>query len=321
VAVTGWTLTALLSTRLVGIPLATEHAGTYLPPVFERGLLPEPSMPVGPPQWLPVAVRRWLVNKGAERLTMHLDGFNRVASELGIAPVPSFPALLIGDLTLVTDVPEVLGISADEITAWQPRDPRRYRPNPRMRYTGPLFAHLSSPMPERVKRLLAEPGPVIYVAITSSPPALIRAVVNALRPLGTRILVAATVHDLDDLADDAVTVERVLPSHEIMPQVDLAVVSGGQGSVQTALASGLPFIGLPLQPEQDANVVMAERQGAARRLPTRSAGTDRLTRLAQAMLADPTYRTNARRLANVFAKVDGPGAAADAILELAADRR
>jgi UDP:flavonoid glycosyltransferase YjiC (YdhE family) len=227
----------------------------------------------------------------------------------------------MGDITLVTDVPEMLGIPAEAMAAWRPRDPRRYRPNPRMRYTGPLFAHLCAPIPERVKRLLAEPGPVIYVAITSSPPELIRDAVNALRPLGTRMLVAATVHDLDDLADDVVTVERVLPSHEIMPQVDLAVVAGGQGSVQTALASGLPFIGLPLQPEQDANVVMAERQGAARRLPTRHAGTDRLTRLAQTMLADPTYRTNARRLATVFARVDGPGAAADAILEVAAERR
>ena len=48
-AVTGWTLTALLSTRLAGIPLVTEHAGSFLPPVFERGLLPAPSTPVGVP--------------------------------------------------------------------------------------------------------------------------------------------------------------------------------------------------------------------------------------------------------------------------------
>ena len=45
VAVTGWLLTALLSTRLAGIPLVTEHAGSFLPPVFERGLLPAPSHP------------------------------------------------------------------------------------------------------------------------------------------------------------------------------------------------------------------------------------------------------------------------------------
>ena len=56
-----------------------------------------------------------------------------------------------------------------------------------------------------------------------------------------------------------------------MPRVDLRVISGGQGSVQSALASGLPFIGIPLQPEQDANIVLAERQGAPR-LPERVGG-------------------------------------------------
>ena len=67
IAVTGWTLTALLSTRLAGIPLVTEHAGSFLPPVFERGLLPEPSRPVGMPleRWLPTPIRRRLFN--AER--------------------------------------------------------------------------------------------------------------------------------------------------------------------------------------------------------------------------------------------------------------
>ena len=34
--VTGFTLTALLSSRLAGIPVVAEHAGSYLPPVFER---------------------------------------------------------------------------------------------------------------------------------------------------------------------------------------------------------------------------------------------------------------------------------------------
>jgi hypothetical protein len=43
VAVTGWTLTALLSTRLAGIPLVTDHAGAFLPPALERGLLPVPT--------------------------------------------------------------------------------------------------------------------------------------------------------------------------------------------------------------------------------------------------------------------------------------
>jgi UDP:flavonoid glycosyltransferase YjiC (YdhE family) len=323
IAVTGWTLTALLSTRLAGIPLVTEHAGSFLPPVFERGLLPEPSSRVGMPleRWLPAPIRRRIFNAGATRLTMHTGGFNRVAADLGVEGVPSFVALLLGDLTLVTDVPEVLGVSREEVESWTPRDPSRYRAGTQLRYAGPIFARLDTPVPDRVGRFLERPGPIVYVAITSSAAELVRQVVNALRALDARLLVAATVHDLRDLEDDRVLVESVLPSHLIMPRVDVAVISGGQGSVQTALASGLPLVGIPLQPEQDANVVFAERQGAARRVAQREAGTRVITDATRKLLTDSNYRARARQLQETFAAVDGPAAAADAILTLLDSKR
>jgi UDP:flavonoid glycosyltransferase YjiC (YdhE family) len=318
VAVTGWTLTALLSTRLAGIPVVTEHAGAFIPPLFERGLLPEPSRPVGLPleRWLPARVRRALFNAGVERLDSYTEGFNRVAAELGVEGVPSFPALLLGDLSLVTEVPEVLGVSRAEIDGWRPRNPRRYREGTRLRATGPLYAHLDVKLPERVDRLLDERAPVIYVAITSSPPQLIRDVVAALRPLDATILVAATIHDLDSLADDKVHIGGILPSHEIMPRVALAVTAGGQGSVQTALASGTPLVAIPLQPEQDTNAVLAERVGAARRVPLAQAGSPTLTSAAATLLADPGARAAAQRIRDLYAKTDGADLAADAICSL-----
>ena len=211
------------------------------------------------------------------------------------------------------------GIPRQELESWTPRGSRSYRPGTRLRYVGPIYAKLAVPVPERVERLLAGSERIVYVAITSSPPDLIRDVVDALRGLDARIVVAATVHDLGDLEDERVLVEGVLPSHEIMPRVDLAVTAGGQGSVQTALASGVPLIGIPLQPEQDLNVALAERQGAARLVPQRDARTAALARTARTMLADDRYRTNARRVQQIFAAADGPSAAADAIIQLAGD--
>jgi hypothetical protein len=35
-AATGFTLTTLLSTRLAGVKLVTEHAGSFVPPIWER---------------------------------------------------------------------------------------------------------------------------------------------------------------------------------------------------------------------------------------------------------------------------------------------
>jgi UDP:flavonoid glycosyltransferase YjiC (YdhE family) len=88
--------------------------------------------------------------------------------------------------------------------------------------------------------------------------------------------------------------------------------------VQTALAAGLPFVGIPLQPEQDANVTFAQNQGAARLVAHKAAGTSAMTVAARDLLADAAARDSARRLERIFAAVDGPAAAAQAILEIAA---
>jgi UDP:flavonoid glycosyltransferase YjiC (YdhE family) len=269
----------------------------------------------------PERVLKWMQNAGPARLGAYTAGVNRVAAKLGVEPVPSFAALLLGDLSLVTDVPEVLGVPRADVDGWTPRDPGRYRPGTRLRYTGPLFAHLDLAVPDDVRAFLAGPGPVIYVAINSSTPELVREVVGALKPLGTGILVAATTHDLADLASDQILVTGLLPNHLIMSEVDLAVIAGGQGSVQTALAAGLPFVGIPLQGEQDANVAFAQHQGAARLVAQRAAGTPAMAAAAQGLIADTTARDSARRIQQIFGRVDGPAAAATAILEVAAGAR
>lgn len=319
-AVTGFTLTTVLSTRLARIGLVTEHNGSWVPPVFEHRLLPAPATPIKPAfRLLPGAAVRWLTNIAPPRVNFYCGGFNRVAAELGVPPIPSLAALVLGDLTLVTEAPEVIGIPEAVMHAWSSEGKRGYRPGMRLRYTGPLFAHLDRPVPEPVARFLAPDGrPVVYVAITSSPPELIRNVVRAVAPLDVRVLVAGTIHDLADLADDWVCVAGVLPSHLVMPRVDLAITAGGQGSMQTAMSAGVPAIGLPLQPEQDLNIVLLERLGAAHRLALPHAGTPRLTALAHAMLSDGRYRQAARRIQRIYAAIDGP---ADAILAFAAEQR
>lgn len=250
------------------------------------------------------------------RVSFYCRGFNRVAAELGVAPVPSLAALVLGDLSLVPEVPEVLGISADEIAAWRPDGRPGYGPDTRLRCTGPLYARLDVPVPDRVADALREPGPKVYVALNSTEPDLVRRVVRAVAALPVRVIVAATAHALGDLDSERVIVGGVLPSHLVMPEVDLAVTAGGQGSVQTAMASGTPLLGIPLQPEQDLNLALLERAGAARWLTPRRATSSRLTGLAGEMLADDSYREVARRLRRAYDTTDGPGNAADAILAL-----
>jgi UDP:flavonoid glycosyltransferase YjiC (YdhE family) len=135
-----------------------------------------------------------------------------------------------------------------------------------------------------------------------------------------RLIVAATVHDLPDLASDDVHVAGVLPSHLMMPKVDLAVTTAGQGSVQCAMASGTPLIAIPLQPEQELNGQLLQRHRAGRVVGLKAAGTPQIAALAKEVLGDETYRAGARRVRDVYAGFDGPGLAADAILEIASAR-
>jgi UDP:flavonoid glycosyltransferase YjiC (YdhE family) len=309
VAVTGFTLTTLLSSRLTGVRVITEHAGSFVPPVFERRLLPAPTRPVDPrlkyaPDWL----ARFLINRTPNRIPAYCGGFNRVAAELGVEGIPSLAALLLGDLSLVPEIPEVLGISATDLAAWRPG--KGYRASSRLRSVGPLFAQLDLPMPADVQKFLDHRGPTIYLAMTSTPSDRVRTAIADLSRLDVRILVAGTIHDLGDLATDQVMIRGVLPSHLVMPQVDLAVTTGGQGSVQNAMAAGTPLLGIPLHIEQDLNVALVERLGAARR-----ARSGTLSELAVQMLANPDHREAAERIQKLYAAADGPAEAAAVIAE------
>ncbi|MFN7982803.1 MAG: hypothetical protein U0Q11_13165 [Vicinamibacterales bacterium] len=268
-------------------------------------------------QWLPAAVRRRLANLGTNHVALHCSGFNRIARELGVEGVPSFAQLLLGDVTIVTEIPEVLGVTAADLDAWRPTRPG-YRPSTRLKAGGPIFAELDVPLPAEVDTFLSAGGPMVYVAMTSTTPAAVRSVVNALKPLGVRVLVAGTVHALSDLEDEQVMVGGVLPSHRVMPRVDIAVTAGGQGSVQCAMASGTPIVALPLHPEQDLNASLIEKQGAGHRMTFADAATPRLATLVGRMLERSNYGDAARSIQALYSSVDGPGLAADAILQAVA---
>lgn len=316
VLVTGWTLSALISSKVAGVPLVTEHAGAMLPPMWENNRLPLPTTLPNPVLGLlPRGIATRAFNQRVPQLKIHIDALNQVCREFGVEPLPSFPSMLMGDLSLVMDVPEMFGFSREEVERWQPADPSCYREGSRLAYGGPLFARLHLELPDRVEDFLTHQP--ILVAMTSTPPRLMRQVIDRLRPLGRKLLVSSGGYDLANLQGPDVLVEPLLPNHVIAPRVPLMVGAGGHGSLQTAMAAGTPFLGIPLQPEQDTNIVLAERRGAAQRLGPRQATTSQITSVARSMLADPQYRSAARRVAEEYARVDGAGESVRAILQFA----
>lgn len=315
--VTGFTLTSYLSARLVGIPLITSHGGSYVPPMLEGGQAPVPTtMPMPGAEWLPRWLKRRIANSGAMRMTGPTRFLNEVAAELGVEPVPTLAALMLGDLTLVTDCEEVLGISSHDLAAWRPRHPRSYRPGTRLVATGPMFARLDLPVPPAVERFLDGSRPTALVVLSSATPELLRQAARRVRDAGVRVIVGATIHDFGPNDDpDHLVVAGLLPNHKVMPRVDIAITMGGQGAVQTAMASGTPLIGIPLHPEQELNVDLAVRHGAGLAIARRHVDTPRLTEAVRRVLNDPRYAAGAAKVRGWYGRHDGADQAAQAICQ------
>lgn len=319
--VTGFTLTTYLSSRVAGIPMVTSHGGSYVPPVLESGMAPVPTtMPMPGVEWLPAWLKRRIVNGGAMRSKGPTRFLNEVADELGVEHVPSLAALMLGDLTLVTDTAEVLGIPAADLLAWQPRRPKAYRPGTQLVATGPLFARLDLPIPPAVQPFLDRTRPTALVVLSSTTPEVLRTVVRRVRAAGPRVIVGATIHDYGPQDDPAVVVAGLLPNHRVMSAVDVAVTMGGQGAVQTAMASGTPVIGIPLHPEQELNIDLAARHGAGLAVAPRHLDTPQLTEAVRRVLDDPQFAAGATRVRNWYRDVDGATSAARAILTWLAQR-
>lgn len=315
-AVTGFTLSAYVSTRLAGIPLATDHGGSFVPPILSHSLCP---VPVNPPHpglaRLPTFLGRWLANRVPALISRPVAQLNRHADARGVERLSALCSLMCGDLTLVTELPEMLGLPAEALEGWSPHWPFRLRAGTTFRWTGPLYARLDRPVPAEVDAFLAGDGPVVYVAPTSVSEDLLRTVIAGARTAGARILVAATVHDVRDLADERTCVVGILPNHLVLPRVAAAVLMGGQGSVQTTLAAGTPFVGLPFHGEQELNVAVAERLGVALRMSPADAGSPALGRALRRLLDEPSFARAGAAAARMYAGVDGAARAADAILQ------
>lgn len=320
VVVTGFTITATLSSRMAGIPLVTSHGGSMVPPVLEAGLAPAPLQnPIRFLDWAPRSWARRIANWAPPRMKAPVAFLNRAAKQLGVEPVPSLAALMLGDLTLVTEHPEVLGINAQTIQAWRPSNSPSYRPGTQLVCTGPLFARLDSAADDHIDDTWwdrFDGRPVVYVALTSATESQVRAAIRRVQDSGARVVVASTLHDVSDLQGPDICVGSVLPSHQIMPRVDLAVTMGGQGSVQTAMACGTPLIAIPLHPEQELNVALMVRQGAGMGLAPRHLDSPRLTRMVRDISSKPHYRAAAARVQRLYASVDGAALAANAIMSL-----
>lgn len=187
---------------------------------------------------------------------------------------------------------------------------------------GPVYARSAAELPEEVGVLADGDRPVVYLGLGSSARReLALTLLDQLARLDVAVVSSVGRYLTEDdrkRLPEHVQVHDFLPADRLAGVIDASVTHGGEGTVQTACASGVPFAGIALQTEQRVNLEECVRHGNALRFTTTDLRRGRLPGLVDRLLHDPQMQEAATRLRTRMAHLDGAEASADHILALAA---
>ena len=291
--VIGFTLSVTISARAAKIPLVYVVPFPLTRPFLDANLstFPDefdyPVLRIIPKHLLDRLTNLWLKNT-----KLWIKPFQRVARQYGIPPINKLVDILEGDFNLITDIPQLTGIP-DLPENWQ--------------YVGPIFAHLEGEVPPELLDL-SHDQPIIYCAMGSSANrAVLKTVIEGFENAPYTVIAPIKAH----LQSHEITIPKNvlvydwLPAPKVNPLADIAVIHGGQGTVQTACAAGTPFVGIGLQPEQESNIDALVRQGSAIRIRKRRLSRESLLTAIEQLLNDPSARQKAKEIQGLFAVWDG----------------
>jgi UDP:flavonoid glycosyltransferase YjiC (YdhE family) len=149
--------------------------------------------------------------------------------------------------------------------------------------------------------------PLVYASYGSVTPSLpffpelFRATVAALGELPVRALFTVGIEvDVSSLGPvpDNVRVERWIPQEAVMPHAAVMIAHGGAGSTRMALAAGVPSVIVPGFADQFRNAERVAALGAGMQ-----ATADDLVSAVRRILAEPSYRESAKRVAAEVARL------------------
>ena len=123
-----------------------------------------------------------------------------------------------------------------------------------------------------------------------------------------------------DVPSNVFLTDSFIPAHQVNPLADAVIIHGGQGTVQNAISSGTPFVGVGMQAEQQTNLDNLVLRGAGIRIAKNFWTSKSIRSNLNLVLQHSQYRTNAKLLAKSFAAIDGEAEAGNAIWELVEKR-
>ena len=222
--------------------------------------------------------------------------FNKARKHFGLKPIYNITELVKGDITLLPDMPILSGLLEKDLT-------------PGYYYTGPIFSKMDLPVNEEIKNVFDRPGVNIFCALGSSGfPETLRLIIETLKKDENYNIVCSTTTILDpeELGpnNDRFYACSFLPAHLVNEMADVAVLHGGQGTIQTAVWAGTPVVGIGFQAEQQANIDGIVRCGMAIRIPIYSVSPKTILSAVK-KVSGVNYKRNAYILKNKVRATDG----------------
>ena len=300
----GFTLSFAVSARVCKIPLIYVMPFPLTEPFLRNNLATIPDdfyrgvLKLFPEKWFRRLINKWFLNT-----KLWIRPFNKICKKYSIIPIKRLVELYQGDYNLITDIPELTGVI---------NLPQNWH------YVGFMYAKLEGEIPEIIN-MIPKDKPLIYCSMGSSANKdVLRKIIEAFADIECYVISPMKKH-LDEMnikVPPNVYVTDWLPAHLVNPIAKIAVIHGGQGTVQTAVASGTPFIGIGLQPEQESNIELIVLQGSARRIRKHELTAKKLKHEIDILLKDDKAFEIAKQLSTFVKKYNGEELASKQIINI-----
>lgn len=253
IIVTGSNVTIFLSARSKQIPLVNVKPYAMSDPFFrsDSAFIPSSLRFFGPlrkPLWY------WTRKQLVKSRWMPRAFKHAAQTEKLFMPETSL-RMMDADLNLIT-TPDLF-LTKEQL-------PENYQ------IVGPIFAKLGSSLPDEVLTFIQqkrrERKRIVYFAMGSSGnPRMVRKILAFLQNRPELAIIAPVTHLLKEKHNDSenLFLTKYLPSHLLHERIDFSFIYGGEGTVQTACASGKLFIGIGMHYEQCCNIQYCVAYGNA----------------------------------------------------------
>lgn len=303
VIVIGSTLTMFISARVAKVPLVYIRPYAMSRSHFAAAVTFPTVSGSGWPSRLVNRLSADVLRMLLRRLRWKPRSFSAVAAEYGLElPSLTFEAL-DADLNLIASPFPLL-------------DARPLSPGDQA--VGPIYAKPPAELPEEIRSLAEGNKPVVHLGLGSSASAeLAEDLLDQLAAMDIHLITGAGSYLPEQKRSGLggnVHVFDFLPAHLLAGMIDASVIHGGEGTVQAACASGVPFMGIGLQPEQRHNIDECVHFGNALAFTAADVRKGRISGLVHRVLTDAGLYESARRLQYEMAHMDGPAHAASWIV-------